>query len=125
MASRSAEAIIDLRENDKSRYFAIIDFDNCFTFDHQVCFTMNILRKLSDVPFSRKSDRKKEKSVASFTNEQNIIRVQTQLDGIAHEQTIICSQQESLCHVVGSRPAMKRKKKLLRMIMLWIETHQL
>ena len=73
VASRSAEAIIDLRENDKSRYFAIIDFNNCFTFDHQVCFTMNILRKLSDVPFSRKSDRKKEKSVVSFTNEQNII----------------------------------------------------
>ena len=77
MASRSAEAIIDLRENDKSRYFAIIDFDNCFTFDHQVCFTMNILRKLSDVPFSRKSDRKNEKSVVSFTNEQTIICVQT------------------------------------------------
>ena len=47
---------------------------------------------------------------------------QTQLDGIAHEQTIM---QEPSCHVVGSRPAMKRKKKLLRMIMLWIEVHQL
>ena len=27
--------------------------------------------------------------------------------------------------MVGSRPAMKRKKKFLPMIMLWIETHQL
>ena len=59
---------------------------------------MNILGKRSDLPFSRKSDRKKEKSVVSFT----------------HEQTIICRQLFA-GHVVGSRP-MKRKKILLRMI---------
>ena len=39
---------------------------------------------------------------------------QIQLDGIAHEQTIICRQLFA-GHVVGSRP-MKRKKYLLRMI---------
>ena len=39
---------------------------------------------------------------------------QIQLDGIAHEQTIICRQLFA-GHVVGSRP-MKRKKNLLRMI---------
>ena len=39
---------------------------------------------------------------------------QTQLDGIAHEQTIICRQLFA-GHVVGSRPV-KRKKGLLRMI---------
>ena len=39
-------------------------------------------------PFSHKSDGKKEKSVDSFTHEQNIIWSQTQLDDIAHEQTI-------------------------------------
>ena len=39
--------------------------------------------------FLRKSNRKKEKSVVSFTHEQNIICCQTQLDEIAHEQTII------------------------------------
>ena len=39
---------------------------------------------------------------------------QTQLDGIAHEQTIICRQLFA-GHVVGSRPV-KRKKSLLRMI---------
>ena len=50
---------------------------------------MNILGKRSDLPFSRKSDRKKEKSTVSFTHVQNIICSQTQLDGIAHEQTII------------------------------------
>ena len=51
---------------------------------------MNILGKRSDLPFSRKSDRKKEKSTVSITHVQNIIFSQTQLDGIAHEQTIIC-----------------------------------
>ena len=77
---------------------------------------MNILGKRSDLPFSRKSDRKKEKSTVSFTHVQNIICSQTQLDGIAHEQTIICRQLFA-GHVVGSRP-MKRKKNLLRMIIL-------
>ena len=42
---------------------------------------MNILGKRSDLPFSRKSDRKKEKSTVSFTHVQNIICSQTQLDG--------------------------------------------
>ena len=72
-------------------------------------FLMNILGKRSDLPFSRKSDRKKEKSTVSFTHEQNIICSQTLLDRIAHEQTIICRQLFA-GHVVGSRP-MKRKKK--------------
>ena len=81
-------------------------------------FLMNILGKRSDLPFSRKSDRKKEKSTVSFTHVQNIICSQTQLDGIAHEQTIICRQLFA-GHVVGYQP-MKRKKNLLRMIMLFI-----
>ena len=57
---------------------------------------MNILGKRSDLPFSRKSDRKKEKSTVSFTHEQNIICSQTLLDGIAHEQTIICRSRGGL-----------------------------
>ena len=57
--------------------------------------------------FSRKSYRK-EKSTVSFTHVQNIICSQTQLDGIAHEQTIICRQLFA-GHVVGFWP-MKRKK---------------
>ena len=40
---------------------------------------MNIFFKWSDLPFSRKSDRKKKKSVASCTHKQNIICSQTQL----------------------------------------------
>ena len=79
---------------------------------------MNILGKRSDLPFSRKSrDRKKEKSKVSFTHKQNIICSQTLLDGIAHEQTIICKPLLA-GHVVGCRP-MKRKENLLRII-IWI-----
>ena len=80
-------------------------------------FLMNILGKRSNLPFSRKSNHKKEKSTVSFTHEQNIICSQTQLDGIAHEQTIICRQLFA-GHVVGSQP-MKRKKNLLQMIWSW------
>ena len=69
---------------------------------------MNILGKRRDLPFSHKSDRKKEKSTVSFTHVQNIICSQTQLDGIAHGQTIICRQLFT-GHVVGSRPMQERK----------------
>ena len=102
-----------MRDTDKSRYFVITEFNNCFII-HRVCFLRNIFGKRSDLPFSRKSDRKKEKSTVSFTHVQNIICSQTQLDGIAHEQTIICRQLFA-GHVVGSRP-MEREKSLLRMI---------
>ena len=72
---------------------------------------MNIHGRRSDLPFSRKSDRKK-KSTVSFTDVQNIIcsqtLSQTQSDGIAHEQTIICRQLFT-GHVVGSRPMQERK----------------
>ena len=75
---------------------------------------MNILGKRSDLPFSHKSDHKKEKSTVSFTHVQNIICSQTQLDGIATEQTILCRQLFA-GHLVGCWP-MKRKKNLLWMI---------
>ena len=78
---------------------------------------MNILGRWSDLPFSRKSDSKKEKSTVSFTHVQNIICSQTQLEGIVHEQIIICRQLFA-GHVVGFGP-MKRKKNLLRMIILF------
>ena len=80
---------------------------------------MNILGKRSDLPFSRKSDRKKEESTVSFKYVHNInIFSQTQLEGIAHEQTIICRQLFA-GHVVGSQP-MKRKKNLPRIIVITI-----
>ena len=66
--------------------------------------------------FHARGIARRKKSTVSFTHVQNIICSQTQLDGIAHEQTIICRQLFA-GHVVGSR-SMKRKKNLLRMIIL-------
>ena len=63
---------------------------------------MNIFRKGSDLPFSRKSDCK-EKRVVLFSHEQNIICGQTQLDDIVHLQTIIC-RQLFVGQKAGSRP---------------------
>ena len=62
------------------------------------------------------SNRKKEKSVVSFTHEQSIICSQTKLGGILLEKTItgICRQLFA-GHAVGSRPT-KRKNNLHRMI---------
>ena len=62
----------------------------------------------------RGREREREKCVFSFTHEQYSICSQTQLDDIAHEQTIIC-RQLFLGHVVDSRP-MKKKTNLHRMI---------
>ena len=86
---------------------------------------MNILGKQSDLPFPRKSGRKKEK--ARFPSRMCRILFaakhlsQTPLDGIAHEHTIICRQLFA-GHVVGSRP-MKRKKHSHRMIITFIGDH--
>ena len=62
--------------------------------------------KRSAIPV--KSDRKKEKSMVSFTHEQNIISSQTQSEAIVHEQAITCRLLFA-GHVAGSRP-MKRAK---------------
>ena len=61
-----------------------------------------------------KSDFNKEKSVVSFTLEQNIICSQTKLDDSAHQQTIIWRHLRP--GLVSSQP-MKRRKYLQRIIM--------
>ena len=95
--------ITDLRDTDGSRYFAITEFNYCFIIQSPSFFLMNIFGKRSDLLFfSRKNDWKKEESVVSFTHEQNIICSRTQLDDIAHEQTIIL-RQLFRCLVVGFR----------------------
>ena len=84
---------------------------------HRVCRLINIFRRF---PFSRKCDRKKEKSVVSLTYEKNIICSQTKLGDMARKQTIICRQLFA-SHVAGSRP-MKRKNNLhraMRLSMIW------
>ena len=88
---RRLRQIIDLRDTDKSQYFAITKF-NSLLFYHSITefiFLNEYPRKRSKLPFSCQSDCKKEKSTVSFTHVQNIICSQTQLDGTAHEQTII------------------------------------
>ena len=109
--SQRLRQIIDLRDTDKSLYFATTEFNNCFFIRSQ-----SIFGKRSNLPFSLKSDRNKEKSVVSFTHEQNIICSQTKLDDIAHEHTTICRHLFA-GHVVSSCP-IKRKKNLQRMI-IW------
>ena len=89
------------RETDKSKYFAITDFNNCFIIRSPSLFLMNIFFKRRDLPFSRKSDRKKEKSVASCTHKQNTICSQTQLVdewpwADHHLQAVICRSSGGL-----------------------------
>ena len=114
----------NLWDTDKLRYFAITEFNNCFIIRSPSLFLRNIFGKRSDVPFSPKSDRKKEKCVVSLTHEQNYsICSQKQLNDIAQEHTIFCRQLFA-GHVVGSRP-MKRKKHLHRMIMFIIHSFKI
>ena len=47
----------------------------------------NIFEKRRDLPFSHKSDHTKEKNMALFMHEKNIICSQTKRDEIGHEQT--------------------------------------
>ena len=109
--SRRLRQIIDLLATDNSRYFAKIEFNNCFIIrSASLSFLRNIFGERSDLPFSRKSDRNNEKSLVSFTYEQNIICSQTKLDDIGYEQ-IISWRQLFAGHVLGSRP-LKRKKNL-------------
>ena len=119
--SQRLRKIVDLRGTDKSQYFVLTEFNiNCFITLSLSLFFSNYLQ--SDVPFSRNSNCKKEKSVVSFMYEQNVICSQTQLENIKHEQTIICKQLFA-GHIMGSRPV-KRKKNLYWMIItfhLWLQ----
>ena len=93
------------KHTDKSEYFAITECNDFFiVWSPSLFFRMNIFRKRGDLPFSHKSDRKKEKSVVLFTHDQNINYLQPNiLDNIAHEQTIYFWQLFA-GHVVGPRP---------------------
>ena len=99
-----------------------LEIDYCRN-GNRVCYIRNIFEKRSDLPFSRKRDRKKEKNMVSFMQEQNIICCQTKLGNIiGHELTIICRQWFA-GHLVGSCP-MKRKKHLQWMIRIVIHPQE-
>jgi len=59
----SIESTLKEKKKNKSRYFALTEFNNCFIIRSPSWF-FNYLR--SDLQLSRKSDRTKEKSVVSF-----------------------------------------------------------
>ena len=88
------------------------------SFDHRVVFYNEYLRKRSDLPFSRKGDRKKEKNVGSFTHEQNIICTQRKLDDITREQTIIGIKIRIRSETIAT-PMMINQVTLLLVGMLW------
>jgi len=83
-----SEAIItDLRDADKSRYFALTEFYNCFIIRSPSLLSYlnhSLIAQGSDLPFLTRE------CGFDFAHEQNIICSPTHLDGITHEQTITC-----------------------------------
>ena len=82
----------DLQHTDKSQYFVITKFNNCFVIRSQSLSFNEYLLEVKRSAILHKSNHKKEKSVVSFTHEKNIICSQTWLEDIGCEQTIICRQ---------------------------------
>ena len=138
MASRSIicrsqrlRQIIDLRDTDESRYFAITEFNNCFIIRSLSLFFNKYLWKAVSacclqgvMSWPEITQTSKEQAwfhlrMSSIVFAAKNSQSQTKLNDIAHEHTIICRQLFA-GHVVGSRP-MKRKKHLHRMIILLIQ----
>ena len=112
--SRRLRQIIDLRDTEKSRYFAITEFNNCLTIRSPACFLLNIaLWMVSEAicHFYARAITRRRKEWFYLRMSRTLFTAKTQLDDIAHEQTIICRELFT-GHVVGSRP-MKRKNSLL------------
>ena len=102
-----------LRDTEKSRYFAITEFNNCLIIRSPVCFLLNIaLWMVSEAicHFYARAITRRRKEWFHLRMSRTLFTAKTQLDDIAHEQTIICRELFT-GHVVGSRP-MKRKNSL-------------
>ena len=102
-----ADAIIDMRNTDKSRYFASTGFNNCFIIRSPSLFSYFnhfLAVQESDLPFFSQ-ERGSNYAWAEYYLQQNS---KTRLHCATHEQTIIC-RQFFAGHVVGLRP-MERKK---------------
>jgi len=93
--------IIDLRDTDKSRYFAITEFNNCFIIRLPIFFLMNI--------FGKGQERQTE--IKWLPSHFAYLCGQTQLDDIAHEQTIICSLKTVICRSRGELSANEKEEK--------------
>ena len=98
--SRRLSQIIDLRDTDKSWYFVLTKFNNCFIIRSPSLFSYFnhfLTTQGTDLPvFSLES-------VVPITHERNIICSKTRLNGTSHEQTIIWRQLFA-GHEMDSRP---------------------
>ena len=109
-----ADQIIDLRDTDKSPYFAITEFNNCFIIRSPSFFINEYLReaKRSAIFHARAIARRRK---AWFDYALAGYHLQPNTVDDMHEQIIICRQLFA-GHVVGFQP-MRRTKNLHRMIM--------
>ena len=104
-----------MRDTGKSRYVVVTEFNICFIIGSPSLFFDEYLQEAKRSAFFHAITYH-----AWFRSRirQNIICSQTQLDDIAHEQTIICRQLFP-GHVEGFQP-MKRKKNLHRMVVNYV-----
>ena len=94
--SRKLRQIIDLRDTDKSRYFAITESNNCFIIRSPslVCFVNEYPREAKrSAIFTQERSQEGEKHGFLYACAEYYLQ-----DGIAHEQTIICRQQQQQQH---------------------------
>ena len=95
--------IVDLLDTDKSQYFVITEFNNCFIIQSLFFWSTKVVKSLSD---------RLEKAIYHFHT-----RVWFQLRmSRTCSKTLICRQLFA-GHVVGFRP-MKTKEKIYRMILI-------
>ena len=87
----SANNIIVLRDTDKSRYFAITEFNNCFIIQSpSLCFNEYLREvKQSAIFHARVITRRRKVWFHLRVSRILFAASQTWLDGIAYEQTVI------------------------------------
>ena len=107
--------IIDLRDTDKSWYFAITVFNNCFIIQSPSLFSYFnhfLAAQGSNLTFFS------QECSSNYAWGKYYLQQKTFRQYYMHEQTVICRQLFA-DHVVGSR-SMKRKKKMHQMAVLLI-----
>ena len=112
--SRGLRQIIDLRDTDKSRYFAITEFNNCFIIRSPSLFVCLFFEGISSG--SKAICHFHARAIAKRRKARFHLRMSRILFAAKQGWMTLClSRPLFVGHVVGSRP-MKRKKNLQRMI---------
>ena len=110
LVPRALFQIIDLRDTDKSRYYAITEFNNCFIIRSPSFFFNEYPREAKRSAIFTK-ERSQEGEKTRFP-----LRMCRILFAAKHSWTALRMSRPLFAgHVVGSRP-MKKKKNLLQMI---------